>query len=98
LLAGWVDHFSQEVRAGSKAYAELYIQVLYERSNPYQNHPLLPFHVLTRLPPGGRGQASNLRECSGCRRQLNKSCFKRKSARFCYVCGCVNDRIKRGFK
>ena len=83
-----------EVRAGSAAYAALYNMVRYERSNPYQNHPLLPFNVLTRLSPRPTGSQ---RFCGGCQRDLDAACFNKKS-KLCYVCGCVSDRIRKGLK
>jgi hypothetical protein len=92
--AGWVDRLTAEVRAGSTAYANLYVTGSYDRSNPFQNHPLLPFNVLSRLSPDGSGQR---KLCIGCERHLQKQCFN-KGKKLCYVCGCVDNRIRRGLK
>lgn len=94
LAAGWVDRFDGEVRAGSNVYASMYIKVPYRRGNPFQNHPLLPFNVLNRLSPNGSGQR---KLCIGCERRLQKQCFN-KEKQLCYVCGCIDNRIRRGLK
>jgi hypothetical protein len=89
-----LEHFKAEVKTGSAAYAAIYQQIPYQRSNPFQNHPMLPFDVLPRLSPKSSKQAP-MRQCSGCLRELASGCFKG-GRKYCYVCGCVNDRIKRG--
>jgi hypothetical protein len=94
LPAGWVDRFGKEVRAGSKAYADLKVRA-YGRDDPYNNHPLLPLGILTRLTPGGAGQAGQQQQCSGCRRQLSERCFN-KGKKFCFVCDCIKRRVNRG--
>lgn len=96
LHAGWVDRFSKEVRAGSRAYADLYVRAPYGREDPYNNHPLLPLGILTRLTPGGAGKAcQQQQECSGCRRQLSERCFNN-GKKLCFVCDCIKRRINRG--
>src|SRR5690349_440517 len=85
--AGWVAHFDEEVRGGSATYAAMYHLEGYERDNPYQNHPLLPYNILTRLPPSST-KAKPLRLCHGCRRELDPACFKKQRGHLCYVCGC----------
>lgn len=95
--AGWVDHFDAEVCAGSTAYASMYVTGRYSRSNPYQNHPLLPLHILARLSPSGNNDGASKRRCAGCTRLLQLQCFNQ-GKEHCYVCGCMSDRIRRGLR
>jgi hypothetical protein len=95
LLAGYVDRFKREVIRGSAASAAIYQKTRYQHSNPYQNHPMLPFGILPRLSPLSSQQAP--KQCTCCLRELAASCF-RKGNRLCYVCGCIDNRIQRGLQ
>jgi hypothetical protein len=93
LPAGWVNRFRKEVRRGSTAYADLYVQVPYGRDNPYQNQPLLPLNIVPRLTPSRGGKAAQQRECSGCKRQLKEGCSL-PDKKYCYVCNCIRRKLK----